>query len=59
MIYGSSLGLIMNRLKKRKQIFNKKLKKARAKLRPDHKKPRYISKADRDKVEKEEPEAEI
>ncbi len=37
----------MNRLKKRKQIFTKKLKKAKAKLQPDHKKPRYIAKADR------------
>jgi len=27
----------MNRLKKRKQIFTKKLKKAKAKLQPDHK----------------------
>ncbi len=44
----------MNRLKKRKQIFNKKLKKAKAKLQPDHKKPRYISKADRAKAEQEE-----
>ncbi|BFM17893.1 hypothetical protein R50073_40760 [Maricurvus nonylphenolicus] len=43
----------MNRQKKREQIFKKKLKKAKAKLQPDHKKPRYISKADRAKAEQE------
>jgi hypothetical protein len=37
----------MNRLKKRKEIFNKKLKKARAKLKQKSNKPRYIAKADR------------
>ncbi|MGH1372743.1 MAG: DUF2986 domain-containing protein [Cellvibrionaceae bacterium] len=43
----------MNRRKKAKQIFNKKLKKARAKLKPDNQqsaKPKYVSKADRLKL---------
>jgi DUF2986 family protein len=48
----------MNRLKKRKQIFNKKLKKAKAKLQPDHKKPRYIAKADRVDAEQAETKTE-
>jgi hypothetical protein len=39
----------MNRRKKAKQIFEKKLKKAKAKLDP-RKKPRYIAKADREKA---------
>jgi Protein of unknown function (DUF2986) len=42
----------MNRRKKAKQIFNKKLKKAKAKLQPENQKnakPKYVSKADRAK----------
>ncbi|MAZ88344.1 MAG: DUF2986 domain-containing protein [Cellvibrionaceae bacterium] len=44
----------MNRRKKAKQIFNKKLKKARAKLQPENQKggkPKYVSKAARLKAE--------
>lgn len=37
----------MNRRKKAKQIFTKKLKKAKAKLKPKSRRPRYIAKADR------------
>jgi hypothetical protein len=43
----------MNRKKKVKGIFEKKLKKAKAKLNPKAK-PRYISKAERAKMEAEE-----
>lgn len=49
----------MNRRKKAKQIFNKKLKKARAKLQPENQKggkPKYVSKADRAKTSAETPE---
>ncbi len=44
----------MNRRKKAKQTFEKKLKRARAKLQPENQKntkPKYISKADRAKLE--------
>ena len=40
----------MNRRKKAKQIFNKKLKRAKAKLQPENQKgakPKYVSKAGR------------
>jgi len=40
----------MNRQKKIQDIFNKKLKKAKAKLNPSHK-PKYISKAQRAKLD--------
>lgn len=47
----------MNRRKKAKQIFNKKLKKAKAKLQPENQKnakPKYVSKADRAKEAEEQ-----
>lgn len=52
----------MNRRKKAKQSFEKKLKRARAKLQPENQKnakPKYISKADRAKLEQaqEEPQS--
>lgn len=46
----------MNRRKKAKQIINKKLKRAKAKLQPDNQKdakPKYVSKADRQKLANE------
>ncbi len=49
----------MNRRKKAKQIFTKKLKKAKAKLQPENQKggkPKYISKADRAKAAEENSE---
>jgi len=47
----------INRRKKAKQTFNKELKRARAKLRPENQKsakPKYISKADRAKRAEEQ-----
>jgi hypothetical protein len=44
----------MNRKKKITEILKKRLKKAKAKLSPN-KKPKYISKADRAKLEQIEP----
>ncbi len=54
----------MNRRKKGNQILKSKAKKAKAKLSPDKNKPRYVSKADRAKLETESsldiiPEVEI
>jgi|TARA_R110002095_G_scaffold54656_4_gene47148 hypothetical protein len=40
----------MNRQKKIQNLFNKRLKKAKAKLNPNHK-PKYLSKAERAKLE--------
>jgi len=42
----------MNRKKKVHAIFKKKLKKAKARMNPSHK-PKYISKAERAKLESE------
>lgn len=42
----------MNRKKKIHAIFNKKLKKAKAKMKPSSK-PKYISKAEREKLDLE------
>ncbi|WP_415881763.1 DUF2986 domain-containing protein [Neptuniibacter sp. QD72_48] len=41
----------MNRKKKIKQIHTKRLKQAKAKLAPKNNKPRYVSKADRARLE--------
>ncbi|UQS16656.1 DUF2986 domain-containing protein [Pseudomonas sp. HS6] len=43
----------MNRQKKLQQLFKEKSKKANAKLAPKSNKPKYISKADRLKLEAE------
>jgi hypothetical protein len=43
----------MNRQKKLQQLFNEKSRKANAKLAPKSNKPKYISKADRLKMEAE------
>ncbi|WP_065260012.1 DUF2986 domain-containing protein [Pseudomonas bananamidigenes] len=50
----------MNRQKKLQQLFKEKTRKANAKLAPKSNKPRYISKADRLKMELEAaPEANV
>ncbi|RLA39130.1 MAG: DUF2986 domain-containing protein [Gammaproteobacteria bacterium] len=46
----------MNRKKKVHAIFKKKLKKAKARMNPSHK-PKYISKAERAKLESTQAEA--
>ncbi len=43
----------MNRRKKGNQILKARVKKAKAKLAPNSNKPRYISKADRAKLEEQ------
>ena len=43
----------MNRRKKGNQILKSKAKRAKAKLSPDKNKPKYVSKADRAKLETE------
>lgn len=47
----------MNRKKKIKQILTKRAKQASAKRAPQSNKPRYISKAEREKLEQQEAEA--
>ena len=48
----------MNRKKKLNQIFNKRLKKAKAKLNPNTKE-KYVSKADRETLDATEVEVEV
>jgi hypothetical protein len=48
----------MNRKKKLNQIFNKRLKKAKAKLNPNTKE-KYVSKADRETLDTTEVEVEV